>query len=178
MLGYFDDVDTFSTKALRLHCDDSVSPPGLAPPSQLNSLASLVDNAVVSQGNKTVGGIHTRRFDLDVMHEADEVADADLSSSTPPPAIQPSDFAPGRRSARSHTSQGIPSHSLLSGLDSIHEDKSADSETPNGELEKENEKVSTALNRRHMYCRSPCPTRSFETSCKPLAVEWTKWQSR
>lgn len=155
MLGYFDDVDTFSTKALRLHYDDVPSFPGLAHPSHSASHThSPIDNAITSDGGESMkvahrGGIHGLRCDLDVMHESDEGADADLSSpvmSTPPPPVpvqSSNDFA--RRSARSHTSQGIPSHSLLCDFDSDHENKGAIIEKPNGDLEKENEEVSTTV---------------------------------
>lgn len=56
--------------------------------------------------------------------------------------MQVSDFTSSRRGPRSHTSQGIPTHSLLGGLDAVNEDKSTNSENLNNELEKDNEQVS------------------------------------
>jgi hypothetical protein len=139
MLGYFDDVDTFNAKVQLQFIDTR----GLAPVSQLASysLPSFSDEETVKSTQR--GGIQTPS---ETKHSSGRRSGTNSSSppsSTPP--VQAVDYSAGRRNARSHTSQGIPTHSLLNALDSIHEDKAGTFNPLQTDLEKENEEVSLTV---------------------------------
>ncbi|UZJ57212.1 hypothetical protein CBS101457_006532 [Exobasidium rhododendri] len=161
MLGYFDDVGSFTSKALQLHqYEDVFSPPRISPSSQLfqqqqQTLCqkrSPTDTKMpgesplmISKSRVPHRGGHVRQntgFEMGIMHESDECVEGNISSptmSTPP--IQANDFGPGRRNSRSHTSQGIPTHSLHGALHSIGKDRSSTIKEIHSELEEENEKL-------------------------------------
>lgn len=84
--GYFDDLDSFTSKAFRLDYDDGLSPRELPKltPNYLHQKASSVDTTTNETVKQSQQSRRNTGFDLDVMHESDEVIQLDPSS---PPAM-------------------------------------------------------------------------------------------
>jgi hypothetical protein len=98
MLGYFDDVESFTSKAIQLKYDDVISPSTKAPPSSQHQNQgpnyfyqgmSPLERMIPSDGESNRGttkatrGNHVRRstgFELEVMQESDDATEAKMSS--------------------------------------------------------------------------------------------------